>query len=165
MSRVGIGDLKTETGRMHVVIRSRLCSTCTPQLRYQQLRKLDVTLPFSLAAMGSIYAFELPTTGSLSFSDHVTNGLDAYATQISSATQARANLRAVLKESKHTDGDKDYLRLVKVRHIIHLLSQGRISHILRKTLEEYLPYLYAIINCIESGDLLLTQEPGTLPLH
>jgi hypothetical protein len=76
----------------------------------------------------SIYAFELPTTGSLSFSDHVTNGVDSYATQISGATQARANLRAVLKESKHTDGDKDYLRLVKVRDIIQRLSQGEISH-------------------------------------
>ncbi|KAH9055536.1 hypothetical protein EDB87DRAFT_1302324 [Lactarius vividus] len=91
--------------------------------------------------MGSnIYAFELPTTGSLSFSDHISNGLDVYTTQISGATQARANLRAVLKESRHTDGDKDYLRLVK-------------------TLEEYLPYLYAIINCLESGDVLSTQEP------
>lgn len=76
----------------------------------------------------SIYAFELPTTGSLSYSDHVTNGLDIYATQISGATQARANLRAVLKESKHTDGDKDYLRLVKVRHVIQLPSQGEIPH-------------------------------------
>ncbi len=64
--------------------------------------------------MSNIYAFELPTTGSLSFSDHVTSGRDIYSTQISDATQARANLRAVLKESKHTDGDKDYLRLVKV---------------------------------------------------
>jgi hypothetical protein len=80
----------------------------------------------------SIYAFELPTTGSLSFSDHVTNGLDIYATQISAATQTRANLRAVLKESKHTDGDKDYLRLVKVRHIIQLLSPGHVSHLLER---------------------------------
>ena len=84
--------------------------------------------------MGSnIYAFELPTTGSLSFSDHVTNGLDIYATQISGATQARANLRAVLKESKHTDGDKDYLRLVKVCNVIQLLSQGHISPFLKDT--------------------------------
>ncbi len=76
----------------------------------------------------SIYAFELPTTGSLSFSDHVTNGLDIYATQISGATQARANLRAVLKESRHTDGDKDYLRLVKVHYIIQLPSRGDVSY-------------------------------------
>lgn len=84
----------------------------------------------SLPSMSiSIYAFELPTTGSLSYSDHVTNGSDVYATQISAATQARANLRAVLKESRHTDGDKDYLRLVKVRHIIQLISQGRVFHL------------------------------------
>ena len=65
----------------------------------------------------TVYNFELPTTGSLSFVDHLSNGSDVYTAQISDATQARANLRAVLKESKHTDGDKDYLRLVKARLI------------------------------------------------
>jgi hypothetical protein len=65
----------------------------------------------------TVYAFELPTTGSLSFVDHFSNGPDVYTSHISDATQARANLRAVLKESKHTDGDKDYLRLVKARLI------------------------------------------------
>ena len=65
----------------------------------------------------TVYAFELPTTGSLSFADHFSNGPDVYTSHISDATQARANLRAVLKESKHTDGDKDYLRLVKARLI------------------------------------------------
>ncbi|KAH9987014.1 hypothetical protein BJV74DRAFT_843175 [Russula compacta] len=88
----------------------------------------------------SIYTFELPTTGSLSFADHFSNGLDVYTSQISDATQARANLRAVLKQSKHTDGDKDYLKLVK-------------------TLEEYLPHFYAIINSAASGDLVQTQDP------
>lgn len=67
----------------------------------------------SFCAM-SIYAFELPTTGSLSFSDHLADNTNAYTARISEATEARANLRAVLKESKRTDGDKDYLRLVKV---------------------------------------------------
>ena len=65
----------------------------------------------------TVYTFALPTTGSLSFADHFSNGSDVYTAQISDATQARANLRAVLKESKHTDGDKDYLRLVKARLI------------------------------------------------
>ncbi len=61
-----------------------------------------------------LYIFELPTTGSLSFVDYFSNGSDTYTSQISDATQARANLRAVLKESKHGE-DKDYLRLVKAR--------------------------------------------------
>ena len=64
-----------------------------------------------------VYTFELPTTGSLSFVDYFSNGSDVYTYQISDSTQARANLRAVLKESKHGDGDKDYLRLVKARLI------------------------------------------------
>ncbi|KAH9971147.1 hypothetical protein BGW80DRAFT_1228721 [Lactifluus volemus] len=90
--------------------------------------------------MSGVHVFQLPTTGSLSFTDYFADGLDVYTTQISEATQARANLRAVLKESKHTDGDKDYLKLVK-------------------TLEEYLPNLYAIISCVASGDLVQAQEP------
>ncbi|KAI0042676.1 hypothetical protein FA95DRAFT_1525170 [Auriscalpium vulgare] len=88
----------------------------------------------------SIFAFELPTTGSLSFADYFDNGPYSYTARLSEATQARANLRALLKESKHVDGDKDYLRLVK-------------------TLEEYLPYLYSIINCVASGDLIQKSEP------
>jgi len=62
-----------------------------------------------------VYTFELPTTGSISFVDYFSSGSGVYTYQISDATQARANLRAVLKESKHGDGDKDYLRLVKAR--------------------------------------------------
>jgi hypothetical protein len=68
--------------------------------------------------MTGLYVFQLPTTGSLSFSDYFADGLDVYTTQISEATQARANLRAVLKESKHTDGDKDYLKLLKASLIL-----------------------------------------------
>jgi hypothetical protein len=64
-----------------------------------------------------VYTFELPTTGSLSFVDYFSDGSEVYTYQISNVTQARANLRAVLKESKHGDGDKDYLRLVKARLI------------------------------------------------
>ncbi|KAI0268524.1 hypothetical protein BGY98DRAFT_1068649 [Russula aff. rugulosa BPL654] len=90
--------------------------------------------------MSTVYTFELPTTGSLSFVDYFSNGSDVYTSQISDATQARANLRAVLKESKHGDGDKDYLRLVK-------------------TIDEYLPHLYAVVKCVASGDLVQTQDP------
>ena len=75
--------------------------------------RLNLTLMSAI----TVYAFELPTTGSLSFADHFSNGSDVYTSHISDATQARANLRAVLKDSKHTDGDKDYLRLVKARLI------------------------------------------------
>ena len=64
-----------------------------------------------------VYTFELPTTGSLSFVDYFSSGPEVYTSHISDATQARANLRAVLKESKHGDGDNDYLRLVKARLI------------------------------------------------
>jgi hypothetical protein len=82
------------------------------------------TRPAILMSGITVCTFELPTTGSLSFADHFSNGLDVYTAHVSDATQARANLRAVLKESKHTDGDKDYLRLVKARLISDLQQNG-----------------------------------------
>ena len=64
------------------------------------------------------YIYDLPTTGSISFSDlaiDTTEG-NAYTSRIADATQARANMRGVLKQSRRTDcEDRDYLRIVKVR--------------------------------------------------
>lgn len=66
----------------------------------------------------STYLYELPTTGAISFAqfciDQTAN--NSYTTHISDSTQARANLRDALKESKRADhGEKDYLKLVKAR--------------------------------------------------
>jgi hypothetical protein len=62
------------------------------------------------------YLYELPTTGAISFGDLCVDRTPdkIYTARISEATQARANLRAVLKENKRTDDEKDYLGLVKV---------------------------------------------------
>ncbi|KAF8208732.1 BRO1 domain-containing protein [Mycena galopus ATCC 62051] len=90
----------------------------------------------------SLYLYELPTTGAISFFDFCTDVSEKlYTTHISDATQTRANLRAVLKESKRTqDGEKDYLKLVKI-------------------LEEYIPRLRGIMVCIASGQIQLKSEP------
>lgn len=64
--------------------------------------------------MMSTYLYELPTTGAISFQDFCVDQSASYSSQLAEATQARANLRAVLKESKRTDGEKDFLRVVKV---------------------------------------------------
>ena len=64
-----------------------------------------------------MYLYELPTTGAVTFSDFCIDlsNEKAYASYFSDATQARANLRGILKGSKRTDHDeKDYLSLVKV---------------------------------------------------
>lgn len=69
----------------------------------------------------STYLYELPTTGAVSFGDFCvdTTASNSYASHIAEATQARANLRSVLKAIKRTDtDDKDYLRLIKVRIIV-----------------------------------------------
>ncbi|KDQ57433.1 hypothetical protein JAAARDRAFT_130249 [Jaapia argillacea MUCL 33604] len=87
----------------------------------------------------SIYLYELPTTGAVSFTDFCSDPSSSYTARIAEATEARANLRAALKESKRTD-TKDYLRLVKI-------------------IDDYLPHLYGIVNCTSAGDLVITTEP------
>jgi hypothetical protein len=59
------------------------------------------------------YLYELPTTGAISFGEFLYDRSAAYISEVSDTTEARANLRAVLKESKRSS-EKDYLRLVKV---------------------------------------------------
>ena len=63
----------------------------------------------------SSYLYELPTTGAISFADVCVDATATYTVDIADTTEARANLRATLKESKRTDnGEKDFLKLVKV---------------------------------------------------
>ncbi|TFK44298.1 BRO1 domain-containing protein [Crucibulum laeve] len=90
-----------------------------------------------------MYLYELPTTGALSFSDFCVDQSSnkAYTYRIPEATQARANLRGVLKESKRTDhGEQDYLSVVKL-------------------IEEYLPHLRSIMNCVAHDEIGLKTEP------
>jgi hypothetical protein len=71
----------------------------------------------------SAYIFELPTTGSFTFTDILIDKENKYAQAIANATAARASMRSVLKASKRAeDSQKDYLRLVKVGHQITMLS-------------------------------------------
>ncbi|SPO29669.1 uncharacterized protein UTRI_05491 [Ustilago trichophora] len=105
-----------------------------------------------------MYIYDLPTTGTISFTDFlVTTDL---VSQVASTTQLRARLRAVLKEnragtssfvSKDDGGDQsssasgtasttDWMTIVK-------------------TIEEYLPHLLAVFNCVQTDDLILRYEP------
>ncbi|KAI0929922.1 hypothetical protein AcV5_006760 [Taiwanofungus camphoratus] len=89
----------------------------------------------------STYFYELPTTGAIFFAGFCDDRTASYTTEIAEVTEARANLRAALKESKRADdGGKDYLKLVKV-------------------LDDYLPQLYGILNCMEHGEFVLKTEP------
>jgi hypothetical protein len=60
-----------------------------------------------------MYIYELPTTGAISFSEFCVDhsAEKAYNRYFAEASQARANLRGVLKDSKR--GEKDFLGLVK----------------------------------------------------
>lgn len=106
------------------------------------------------------YLYELPTTGAISFSEVCTDtsAEKLYISHISETTQSRANLRAILKESKRTqDGEKDYLKLVKVRQEVHDMAWPDISS---KILDEYLPKLRGIMVCIANGQIELKSEPS-----
>ncbi|KAF7365403.1 BRO1 domain-containing protein [Mycena venus] len=108
----------------------------------------------------SLYLYELPTTGAISFSDFCADvsADKLYTSHISDATQTRANLRAVLKESKRTqDGEKDYLKLVKV--CCNKLSSLHVSRFPAEILEEYLPRLRGIMVCVTSEQIQLKSEP------
>ncbi|KAI0779486.1 hypothetical protein C8Q74DRAFT_694303 [Fomes fomentarius] len=87
------------------------------------------------------YLYELPTTGAISFADICLDSTATYTADIADTTEARANLRATLKESKRTDrGEKDDLKLVKI-------------------LDEYIPKLYGLLNCINNAKISLKSEP------
>ncbi|KAI0633225.1 BRO1 domain-containing protein [Trametes polyzona] len=87
------------------------------------------------------YLYELPTTGAISFGEVCIDSTATYTADIADTTEARANLRAALKESKRTDqGEKDYLRLVKV-------------------LDDYIPNLYGILACLQNAEISLKSEP------
>ncbi|KAF6763135.1 pH-response regulator protein palC [Ephemerocybe angulata] len=76
----------------------------------------------------TMYSFEIPTTATISFSEfcHDQSDRQDYVSRLPEVTQARANIRATLKEMKATEsGGKDYLTLVKL-------------------LEEYLPQIQGI---------------------
>lgn len=86
------------------------------------------------------YQFELPTTGAISFTENCIDESQKYTAFLSTATSARASLRGILKESKRVDGEKDYLKIVKV-------------------VEDYLPHLYGIMKTAESGKISFSREP------
>jgi len=104
-----------------------------------------------------MYTYELPTTGAVSFSDFcIDQSLDkVYGRLIPEATQARANLRAVLKDGKRTDtAQRDFLNLVKVCPTFWS------SHpLIVQIIEEYIPYLLSLLNCANHDEIGLKSEP------
>ncbi|KAG6891493.1 hypothetical protein C0992_005632 [Termitomyces sp. T32_za158] len=83
------------------------------------------------------------TSWAISFSDSYSDSTvdKRHVADILAATEARANVRSVLKVSKRTEHErKDYLQLVKV-------------------LEDYLPQLSGIIQCLAHDEIALKSEP------
>ncbi|CAG8495251.1 17127_t:CDS:2 [Cetraspora pellucida] len=85
------------------------------------------------------FVYPLPTTGTISFSDFLLDENNLYINEITEATAQRGRVRATLKEVNKTDGPKDYMIVMKV-------------------IDDYLPYLLAIVDCLEGGQLRLKQE-------
>ncbi|KAF9257947.1 hypothetical protein L218DRAFT_909832 [Marasmius fiardii PR-910] len=88
----------------------------------------------------STYLYELSTTGAISFNDFCIDqsSNQAYTRHLAQATQIRATLRGALKESKRTDGEKDYLTLI---------------------LDDYIPQLRSIMGCVAHDEIGLKTEP------
>ncbi|CAG8673055.1 14709_t:CDS:2 [Gigaspora margarita] len=88
------------------------------------------------------FIYPLPTTGTISFSDYLLDEDHLYLNEISEATAQRGRVRAVLKEANKTEGPKDYTKVMK-------------------TVDDYLPYLFGIVDCLEGGQLKLKKELET----
>ncbi|KAL1932439.1 hypothetical protein VTP01DRAFT_8117 [Rhizomucor pusillus] len=85
------------------------------------------------------YTFSLPTTGPVSFVDYIQD-VGKYSSEISDATAQRGRVRTVLKEHKKQGQEsRDY------RYIMNAI-------------EDYLPYLVSIINCLEEGELSFKND-------
>ncbi|KAI8075326.1 BRO1 domain-containing protein [Gongronella butleri] len=78
------------------------------------------------------YQFSLPTTGAVSFGDFFEGG---YTSELSDASAQRGRLRTVLKGLKKESQD--------ARDLTGVIN----------TIDDYLPYLLAIVNCLESDEL------------
>ncbi|KAJ3542827.1 hypothetical protein NMY22_g3366 [Coprinellus aureogranulatus] len=90
-----------------------------------------------------MYHFEPPTTNIISFSDFFNDQSDSkqYGYRLPTVTEARSNIRAALKEMKAAEnGEKDYLKLVKL-------------------LEEYLPQIQGIMDCVTHDEIGFKSEP------
>ncbi|CAG8542782.1 1181_t:CDS:2 [Paraglomus occultum] len=88
------------------------------------------------------FPYPLPTTGSISFADFLQDADNKYYTEISEATAQRGRLRLDLKEAKRAEGAKDYNKIIQA-------------------IDDYLPYLLAIVDCLESGEVKLRKEIET----
>ncbi|KAG6861163.1 hypothetical protein C0995_003172 [Termitomyces sp. Mi166 len=97
----------------------------------------------SLSDVEADVSMDGSTSWAISFSDFYSDLTvnKRHVVDIPAATEARANVRSVLKVSKRTErGRKDSLQLVKV-------------------LEEYLPQLRGIIECLTHDEIALKSEP------
>lgn len=88
--------------------------------------------------MSLLYPFPLPTTGSISFSECIST--IEYRQLLLTADEKRARVRDSLKRAKRTD-NPDLFGVVNA-------------------LEEYIPYLFTTIECLDMGELQLSS---TLP--
>ncbi|KAF7730444.1 hypothetical protein EC973_002251 [Apophysomyces ossiformis] len=85
------------------------------------------------------YPYSLPTTGTISFVDFLDN-TGRYSAEISDATAQRGRIRTVLKGlKKEAQESRDY-------------------RLITNTIEDYLPYLISIVNCLEHGELKLQKQ-------
>ncbi|KAI8098599.1 uncharacterized protein BX664DRAFT_255273 [Halteromyces radiatus] len=88
------------------------------------------------------YNYSLPTTGAVSFTDYL-ESTGNYSSGISDATAQRGRLRTVLKgHKKESQESRDLAAIINA-------------------IEDYLPYLLSLVNCLENGELTLRKNIET----
>ncbi|EJU04137.1 pH-response regulator protein palC [Dacryopinax primogenitus] len=88
----------------------------------------------------SVYYYELPTTGAVTFGDLLDDRTGTHTEDVSNTSSSRAQVRGILKETKRMGAEKDYLRVIKV-------------------VEDYLPHLGGIMDCVFAEELMPYSEP------
>ncbi len=87
-----------------------------------------------------------PSAAQSSSTPSAYSGSGRYSAELSDATAARSRLREILKDLNAGGNGKD--------------GVGKDWISLSRSSEEYLPYLEAMMDCLESDELLVKQEPN-----
>jgi hypothetical protein len=77
-----------------------------------ELAVLRSTVSYVTLANMATFAFPIPTTGAIAFSDFLTDPSNNWTVRLSEATSTRATLRGILKQERRTDDHERDARAV-----------------------------------------------------
>src|SRR2546423_14533222 len=102
------------------------------------------------------FDYVLPTTGAFSFTSFISSPPTRLHGSSAEAAAQRGRLRDILKRLKRAD-EKDTLAVIKVQTLARSVFTLQI-------IEDYLPYLFSVDQCLDHGIFMLDKEIGISPL-